>query len=269
MTRVINAVAFAAAAWPAMAMADAPAELAEALRLRDVVEVMSQEGIAQGRALDTDLLGGQGGRGWERRVARIYDAPDLADRVIADFASEMDPAAAEEVLNFFEGGTGREIVALEIEARRAMLDAEGEEAAHRLAAELPTARQDRIVTFVEELDLLERNVAGAMNANLAFYAGLDQGGAFGGEMNEAGIIDEVWAQAPDLRRETGDWLSAYLALAYAPLSDAEFDAYLNLNRSAAGHEMNAALFTVFDAMFEDVSREIGRVAATFMGGSEL
>lgn len=244
-------------------------DLARALRLGDVVEIMAREGLVQGDELDAGLLGGNGGAAWDRVVAGIYDAPGLTRDVQAGFAAALDPEAARPLLEFFTSPEGQRIVDLEVEARRALLDPEAQAAAEASARAASGARRARIEAFIEANDLLERNVAGAMNASLAFYGGLAQGDAFGGSLDEAGILADVWAQEPTIRRDTRDWLWAFLGLAHGPLGAEQYDAYLALGRSPEGRAMNAALFAAFDAMFEDVSRDLGRAAAAFLQGSEL
>ncbi len=263
----------AIAAWISVASCAAAegraTELVEALRLGDVVEIMAQEGLVQGEELDADLLGGSGDASWARVVAGIYDAPHLAREVHEGFVAALDPEAADPLLDFFSSPVGRRIVDLEVEARRALLDPDVEAAAGSAARNAPADRRDRIEAFIDANDLLDRNVAGAMNSSLAFYTGMAQGDAFGGSLDEAAIVADVWAQESQIRRDTRDWLFAFLSLAHAPLDPEQYDAYLALGESPEGQALNAALFEAFDAMFEGVSRDLGRAAAAFLGGSEL
>ncbi len=244
-------------------------ELARALRLDDIVTVMAAEGAAQGADLDAKLLGGAGGAGWANVVADIYAVPPLTEQVTGIFTAEMDEVEAARLLDFFGTERGAMIVDLEIAARRALLDPDIEAAPGIAVRDLPGPRLDRIEAFVEANDLVDRNVAGAMNASVAFYTALSGGDAYGGALDGDAIIHEVWSQEPEIRRDTRDWLLAYLNVAFAPLDDADLDAYLELSAGPGGQAMNAALFQAFGAMFEDVSMRLGQAAAGFMRGSEL
>ena len=78
------------------------------------------------------------------------------------------------MIAFFEGPLGRRVVELELSARRALLD-EDVEAASRTALEARRADDDplldRLEAFISVNDLIESNVVGALNSNIAFYRG--------------------------------------------------------------------------------------------------
>ena len=83
----------------------------------------------------------------------------------------------------------------------------------------------------------------------------------------------AWEIILDLDRlaaeETEDWLFPFLALSYAPLSDAELQGYIDFSRTAAGKKMNTALFAAFDAVFVQISRDLGRAVAQQMTGDDI
>ena len=80
-------------------------------------------------------------------------------------------------------------------------------------------RLDLLDRFAEANDLIEENVSGALNSNLAFYRGMSEGGAFtGAEMTEEEMLSEVWSQEDDIRAETAGWLYPFLMLAYESVS---------------------------------------------------
>ena len=129
------------------------------------------------------------------------------------------------------------MIGLELSARRALLDPDVEAASQDRVTRMGDAGDPRIALigrFVEANDLVESNVMGALNASYAFYTGLNEGGALGDEMAEDEILSDVWAQEPDVRTETGDWVYSFLVLAYQPLSDADLEAYIGFSRTAAG-----------------------------------
>lgn len=243
-----------------------------ALRLSDIVAVMRDEGIEYGVDLEDELFAGSGGEAWRAEVEAIYDRERIERRVRDGLSSRLDQETVDELLSFFAAAPGSEIVDLEVEARRAMQDDDIEEAAETRAAEQRaegSGRITRITDFIAANDLIEMNVAGAMNSNYAFYQGLSDGGAFDGSMTETQMIADVWAQEAEIRADTDEWIYGYLTLAYQPLPDADLDAYIAFSEGDAGQALNEALFAEFDAIYVDVSRRLGQRAALYMLGQDI
>jgi hypothetical protein len=215
-----------------------------------------------------------GGPGWDAAIAKIYDIPQLRARfnqaLRAGLASDPDSVAA--ITAFFASDLGSRILTLEIEARRAFLDDAAEDAA-RVAADRqragrePRARQ--IERFIEAADLLEMNVAGALSGNLMFMNGMNETGINGVMLPEEEVMAQVWGQEEQIRSDTESWLYAYLGLAYAPLTEAELDAYIAFWETPAGKRLNAVLFAAFDKVFSGVSQELGRAAGQAMLGQDI
>lgn len=257
----------------AMAADDITA-LATVLRMPEVVLVMREEGADYGVELADEMFPGQGGADWQDAVAAIYDPDAMLKRFEDRLRDELrgaEPAVAEAIV-FFESPAGQRILKLEIEARRALADDAAEEAAKikvedMIAADDP--RMSKLRDFAETNDLIELNIAGALNANLAFYQGLSDGGAFGGEMTEEQMLTDVWAQEAAVRTQTEEWMFSFLALAYAPLSDADMQAYQAYSETPGAQRVNLALFAAYDAVFTPISRDLGRAAAGQMQGQDI
>ena len=245
-----------------------------ALRMPDVFGVMSEEGKSYGSHLETEMFPGSGGAKWQATVEDIYTVdrmlPVFRDAFASDLASTN--ADTETMLAFLESDLGQRITTLEISARRALLD-EAVEDASRLKWEELRATDDprvaRVEKFVVANDLVETNVSGGLNANYAFYQGLREAGALGPEMDESEVIAEIWSQEEAIRADTDIWIHSYLAMAYAPLTDAELDEYIAFSESVSGQALNRALFAGFDAVLVDVSHELGRAAGSILAGREL
>lgn len=248
--------------------------LGKVLNLDALFEVLREEGIAYGKELEADMFPGGGGPAWDEAIARIYDIPELRGRFDAALAASIasDPEVVAEILAYFSAEPGARILDLEIEARRAFLDPAAEDAA-RVAADRRRADRDprarQIERFIEVGDLLEMNVAGALSGNLAFLSGMNETGVNGVILPQEDVMAQVWGQEDQIRSDTESWLHAYLGLAYAPLSEAEFDAYIAFWETAAGQRLNAALFNAFDAAFGEVSLGLGRAAGQAMLGRDI
>lgn len=243
--------------------------LMAALHFADTVEIMRAEGLRYGGEVGDEMLTEAERARWGRVVDGVYDAERMLERVRLRFAEAMAEADTGPLLEFFEG-QGGEIVALEIAGRRALLDDDTEAAAEARYAELAAAGAplvDQVMQLIEDSDLIERNVAGALNANLVFYRGLADAG--GMELSEEDMLAEIWAQETEMRDETRDWMLAYLTMAYQPLPQETLDAYIALYRSPEGRHLNRALFAAFDAMYEELSYQLGLAAALQMAGEDL
>lgn len=259
---------------PSAAAEAAVARLSATMKIAETIAVLRDEGIAYGASLEAELFPGRGGDDWALTVDRIYDTPTMVQRFDAALAREIgdDAATLAAAEAFFGDARGQRILTLEIEGRRALLDQAVEDAARARAEEMAASDAPRLATlrrFAEANDLIEANVQGALNANLAFYQGMAEAGAFGDEMTEAQILADVWGQEDAVRAETEDWLYPYLALAYGPLDDAEVEAYIDFSLTASGQRLNAALFAAFDAIFRPISRDLGRAAARQLLGQDI
>lgn len=255
-------------------MAERLAKLSVTMQIGPIIDVMQVEGVTYGDTLATDLFPGGADSRWPQIVAGIYDAQGMKDTFNARFAQELsgDAAVIAEIEDFFGSDRGQRILTLEVSARRALLDDAVEDAAKVAAADMARDQDPRLALirdFAVAGDLIEMNVAGAMNANLAFYQGMAETGGFGLALTEDQILSDVWGQEPEVRANTEEWLFPYLALAYRPLSDADLEAYTAFWESAAGKQLNRALFAAFDVVFTDISRDLGRAAARQMQGDDI
>lgn len=250
------------------------AALTETMMIGEVMSVMREEGLAYGRSLASEMFPGKVSPQWDATVALIYDPATMRSRFEAGLVEALGGAEADlaAIEAFFGSETGQTALRLEVEARRALLDPQVEDAAKLAWEDLRdtgAARADQLSRFVEVNDLIESNVMGAMNANLAFYRGLSESGALATEMTEDQMLSDVWSQEPDVRAETTDWLYPFLALAYQPMSDDQLDAYIAFSESAAGNTLNAALFAAFDKVFTQISLDLGRAVASEMQGQDI
>lgn len=250
-------------------------ELSATMQIGEILTVMRQEGLDYGKSLEDEMFPGKGGAAWTDAVDRIYD--EVAMKSVFDTAlvlelAAVDPATLEVIEAFFGSERGQRILTLEIEARRALLDQDIEDAAKVHVEELAAKddpRMELIRKFAEANDLVEMNVAGALNANLAFFKGLAEGGGLEKQMTEEEMLTNVWSQEPAIRNETQTWLFPYLALAYQPLSDDDIQAYLAFSELTEGKVLNAAIFSAFNTLFSDISGSLGREAAKQMRGEDI
>ncbi len=249
--------------------ADDISRLMQALRFAETVGIMRAEGLRYGGDVGKEFLDDAERARWGRVVDKVYDDEVMLAKVNARFSEAMAGVDTASLLAFFEG-PGAAIVALELAARRALLDDEAEVAAEaayaRMAAEgAPLVGQ--VSGIIADSDLTERNVAAALNSNLSFYRGLADGGGL--SLSEAEMLAEIWAQEDEMRQQTDEWLRAYLVMAYEPVDAGALEDYADLWRGAAGRDLNRALFAAYDAMYEDLSYRLGLAVAVQMQGEDL
>jgi len=166
--------------------------LIDVLKVRDVTNVMREEGLIYAVDLNQDMLDGQAGSLWETQINAIYNPERMTETVANDLAQNMSAEHIDQSIAFFGSDVGQDIISLEVAARAAMADKDVEEFARdyytTLKSEDPqNTRLAMIEDFVSVNDLWERNVSGALTANFQFYAGLVDGGGL--EMTE----DEMFA----------------------------------------------------------------------------
>jgi len=268
MARMTVAATFAALCVPQFGWAEADVDkvdaLFQALRLNEMIAVMQEEGLDYGADLAVDLFPSGVSGEWTAAVAQIYDAAKMQETVAAGLTAALSNDEITGITAFFSSELGAEIIGLELSARIALQDEALEEAAQDAAAlalidETPRAKQ--LEAFVAANDLVETNVVGALNASFAFYQGLSTSGGLPGEISEEQMLDDVWAQEPEIRTNTTEWVYGYAMLAYDPLSDADLDAYIAFSETDTGRAFNAAMFAAFDDMYVGISGSLLRSAA--------
>tara|TARA_R110002072_G_scaffold47849_5_gene131188 strand:- start:7985 stop:8851 length:867 start_codon:yes stop_codon:yes gene_type:complete len=272
--------------WSLLALVSGPAfadarmtVLVDVLKLPEAAQILREEGLSHASELDTDMLDGRGGAGWQIQVDAIYDTARMVETVRRSLQDELQgpdlTAELEGTINFFASDLGTKIVSLENSARAAILDSDVEEAARARYAELSGAEQDGaddarlalITAFVESGDMINRNVTSAMNSNYQFLRGLADGEAI--QMSDEEMLADVAGDIDEITDDTISWLYGYLLLAYHPLSDAELQNYLTYSETKAGQALNRGLFDGFGKAFEDISYALGRAVALNMTAKDL
>ncbi len=246
--------------------------LFEALGLPEMLSIMQEEGQTYGMTIAQDMFPSGDSESWAAAVAQIYDPEMMYEEVRGAFGEALEGDDIDAMLAFYTSAPGETIIELEVSARRALLD-DAVEAASKdnaaIAINDNTPRFQLVQEFVETNDLIESNVVGALNSNYAFYMGLVDGGAGLPGVTSETAIQDVWAQEPEIRSNTSEWVYSFLLMAYQPLSDADMQTYIAFSETEAGQDINGALFDAFNGMFDDISRALGLAASRFMISQEL
>jgi hypothetical protein len=246
--------------------------LFDVMKLGKIISVMREEGLAYGASLGDEMMPGRSIPEWPSEVARVYDQDKMIDGMRDAFVATLGDRDMGPLVAFFESDLGQDIVELEYSARVAFIDEAIEEGAISRYQDREAEDDPMLVavkSFVATNDYVEANVAGALNSNFAFYTGMIDGGALSSRMSESDILADVWAQEPEIRANTEEWLYSYLLMAYQPLGVEGLNAYEQIMATAEGRAMNAALFESFDQMYVAISRELGQSVAGYMLAEEL
>lgn len=245
------------------------------MQVDEIIEIMSEEGLSYGAELADEMFPGRGGAGWETDLARIYDVERMQVTVEAAFHKLLD--TREEItapaITFFESPVGQRAMAAETQTRRLMLDDDIEETARAAGAALERTDPDyaaQIARFIDANDLVERNVVGGLNSNVAFLTGLAGGGGIGGsDLTEGEILRQVWSGEGELRADTGTWLTGFLGMAYKLLDEGDLEDYIAFSETEESKALVEASFAAYDALFNEVSMALGVAAAKHVSAQEL
>jgi hypothetical protein len=254
-------------------------QLGDALMMDQTLAIMQRE--AQKNAVDIapDLFGGTVPSEWTATISTLFDPARSRAEFDAGMGRAISVPAAQELTKaaaYFAAPFGRQILKQELDARAALLDADIEAAALQSWVQMqssPMPASAQRAALIREVvaagDLIESNVTAALNGNLAFYQGLAEAGGFAAEMTPDDMLAEVRAQEAQLRADTEDWLYPFLALAYAPLSDAQLLGYIDFMKSPEGAALSRVLVMAFDGLSALQSRGMGLAAGRLMTGQDI
>ncbi|MCQ0969727.1 DUF2059 domain-containing protein [Paracoccus sp. TK19116] len=247
----------------------------QVLRLDEMMPILRDEALVQADEMAATMFERGGLGGWNEAIGRIH-RPERLSALLRDAMLRglegRDPSEIAGALGFYESPLGQRFVALETSARLALLEDGAEDdakAALARAVARDAPRMAQIRRLLDEADLVEPNVAGALNAAYAFSRGFSDGGGYPMPMSDAQLLEDVIAQEPSMRADTIEWLSAYLLFAYSPLSDEELDRYIEWASSDEGQTLSALMFSAFDTMFVEAARDMGLAAALQLEGRSL
>ncbi len=245
----------------------------DALRLEPLLEQMQAEAVETGRELAEQMLPGRDTGGLTATIAGLNAPGRLSPRIRDRFAAALPVAEAGDILAYFTSPLGERVVSLELSARSALQsDGLEDEVLERLD-QLGRDDPDRVAMFdryITSNELVERNVVGALNANVAFLTAIREVlSDFGTLPSDGDVYEQVSAQEPEIRETTQNWVRAFVGLAYQPLSDGELERHVDFAETEAGRALNNALFAAFDEIFEEVSASTGAALAQQMISDEL
>lgn len=259
---VCATVLFALSSMPLVA---APIDrLMDLMKFQEVIEVLVEEGRSMSAETSDDELGVPRSV-WDGMIQSLYDTTVLETAFRKELTTAFGDADLSPIVAFYETDLGQNIAELELNARKAITDEAVLTAAADMWANLdPQSRRAQLIEdYVAANDLIEMNIIGSMNSDIAYYLGFSAGNDDMG-LSEADIMREVWAGEPEARAQVTEWVYGFSALAYEPLDEKQFDAYIAFGKTAAGKTLNLAMFAAFDNVYADLARGLGAGTALLM-----
>jgi len=200
----------------------------------------------------------------------VRPGPRLIETVRRGLDAELEGETLEQVIAFYATDLGQRIVDFENSGRAAIGNPDIEAAARLRFAELEGSNDPKlalITRLIEEGDMIDHNVTGALNSNFQFLRGLVDGNAL--DLSEAEILTDVQGQTEEITQDTTDWLFSFLLMAYSPLSVEDLEAYVTFAGTPAGLALNRGLFEGFGASYEDISYGFGRAIGINMVAEDI
>lgn len=247
--------------------------LMDLMKFPEVIDLLAVEGRSMADDTpDSDL--GVPRYAWDTMITKLYNEEAMHEAFRIELQAAFGATDLEPIVSFYESDLGHKIAKLELDARKAITDDAVLSAAGDMWAELDpqSQRAQLIEDYVTVNDLIELNVVGSMNSDIAYFRGFSAHAQEGMGLNETDIMREVWAGEPEARAQVMEWVYGFSALAYQPLDEDEFDAYIAFGKTDAGRALNTAIFAAFDNVYADLARGLGAGTALLMqtfDGQEL
>lgn len=246
--------------------------LLHSMKIEAMLDIMIEEGVDAAEGMEETFIGTSPSQGWIREVEEIYDRSKINNAFRESFEQALAGTDVADAVAYFDAPTGQKIIELELSARAALLDEDIAKTSEAALAEAQDRNDPRLVTlarYIEENDLIERNVEGALNSNYAFMVGLESAQPNKDRMDEADLLRFVWGRETEIREDTDKWLNSFLLLAYDPLTDEELEGYIEFSSTQAGRAVNSALFIAYSAVFDPIWNDLGQAIGRRIGGSDI
>lgn len=252
------------------------ARISAAMQVDLLADVLAAEIAGAGDPFQPDAgPGSVPDEGWAAIVNRIAPPSRIRNRMregiaqgVAELRDPAERAAVAAALGFWESGFGRRVILLEIGARRTIsapdIEATARDAfAAAAARNHPRAAQVR--ALIEAADLVEPAVAASLNIAFATLRGAQEAaGAV-----DPSIIEDAWAQEPEIRADQTGWIEALVFMASAPLSDAEMAVLIRAAGSPGNRRLGIILNEAASATFAEIARDLGRASGLRQMGERL
>ena len=245
-------------------------QLYQLLHLDELVDIVSEEGLADANATADAYLQGVTRGGFGASIAKIYDKNSLTSRVKAMFAKALPARSADRIIALSHTHLGREVRQREESSRRAITDPSIEDYVIELVLEAEARGKRRpqlLRSAIKEMDWVKQNLAGAFEARFAFLEAVSQ--VEGLQLDQGQIFTLMQSDQEALSKEIEEWLLGYMHMAYSPLSDDELTAYLAFQTSPEGMDLNAALFDTFNKLTTENAQKLGQFTASALSAQDL
>ena len=245
--------------------------LMAALKFPEVIDILIAEERTHNAGMPEAFFPEREVDNWQEVVDGIHRPERALEILRREMAAEFGDYNLSALISYYESAPAQGILSLETSARAAFSDSSLVEA---LRADLDATTEARpqlfeqVADYIEMNDLVGSNVTASYLSNVAFAAGLIDGGQFAG-MTPQSLAAEMWAGDESAIADTQSWLVAFMMTAYGPADSADLQAYINQSLTPDGSILNDAINRAFQRLFAETSFEMGQAVAFFMGGDEI
>ena len=251
-------------------MAQPSEQLYQLLHLDELVDIVSEEGLADAKATADAYLQGITRGNFGVSISQIYDKKSLSSKVKQMFSKALPTATANSLIAFYKSELGVQVSQLEVSARRAISDPSIEKYVIDRALEAEVQGKSRpqlLRSAINKMDWVKQNLAGAYEARFAFLAALSEVEAL--RLDQARIFTLMQSDQEALSLEIEEWLLGYMYMAYSPLSDDELAAYMRFQASPEGMALNEVLFDTFSRLNTENAEKLGQFTASALSAQDL
>lgn len=245
--------------------------LLELMRFDQLAEVSREEGISGNASVLEDFGLTSNEAFWLEELDVIFDEGKTEEMFRTSFAKAYNQRSIVDAIAFLGSEAWMRAYDLQIDTSLLLTDPALEEAAvihYWEHIENNSPRVPLIEDLVASTDLVEQNIAGAMNAMLAFNRGMTFVSSDLGYPDEE-MIALLYASETELRLEISEWLHAYYLVAYLPLTEADISQQIEFWTSQAGQDISAAMMLSYDVVHNDQSFAVGRALAEILNSPAL
>lgn len=253
-----------------LSFADVYRDLYNAMFMDEIAEVMHIEGLEYVDSIGESYLEGRNLSKFQDQSKELYDLETLKAGLLEGLEQELSAELAQQTLDYYQTETGQLAARLEATARRAISDDTVEEMAKSMvlsASETDGDRIEKLLAFIDELELVQNNLEGSFKSQFLFLnelAGIKQLG-----LTEQDILTLLSESKAETEASIKEWLIAFTYMAYQPLNDDQFVDYLDMQTSDMGIKLNDALFAVFHGLDQEISVKLGVIVRTLLSAQDL
>lgn len=246
-------------------------QIIKLMRFDELAVVTREEGLVANATLLEDFGLLSDDPAWQERLTTIFTVERIQSLFEAGFAEAFHPRSTKEALDFLKDPDWITIVSLQNDASIAVLDPDTEAASIEVYwkhVDKNSKRLALIEELIETVDLIEQNMAAAMNGMITLNQGMTS------VLPELGFPDEelfafFLEEESSMRADIAESLSSFFLMTYEPLSDQVLRDQIAFWGTQAGRDLSNAMMRGYDAVYDSLTYDLGRAMAEVLTETAL